>query len=606
MRLARLSNISPAKAISLAALIALAIAVAIGFLADSPTGATASNAGGSDSAALHMPIPAQYTAQCSNGIAVPNPADNPGLVADCAALLASKETLEGTEGNLNWLADRAISDWDGIIIANNRVSSLGLHGLGLSGEIPAELGNLANLMWMILINNHLSGEIPAELGNLTNLRELDIRGSNLTGEIPAELGNLTNIRDLRLSSNQLTGEIPTEMGNLANLRELWLFSNQLTGEIPAEMGNLANLRKLYLSNNQLTGAIPAELGSIANLRGLYLSNNQLTGVIPPELGNLANLTGLGFSGNQLTGVIPPELGNLASLERLVLSNNQLMGAIPTELGNLANLKWLYLNDNQLTDAIPTELGNLANLLHLHLHGNQLTGEIPTDLGNIPNLEELHLNGNQLTGCIPRSLHAPLGDEEIARLGLPICAATDTDRIAELETQIDEHATVIAALQAQLAEHASRLAALEGNSTTAPPATPTATPSPTPTSVAGTSGNAACIERLADSGSVSGVWVDNCLSANAPDDGNAYYARFYTFTLDAAANVTITLSAAKPPYIYLLEGVGKDGKVMQDAGDSSQTSQTITASLQAGSYTIEASTWNPNVTGDFTLTLNTGQ
>ena len=77
-------------------------------------------------------------------------------------------------------------------------------------------------------------------------------------------------------------------------------------------------------------------------------------------------------------------------------------------------------------------------------------------------------------------------------------------------------------------------------------------------------------------------------------------------LDAAADVTITLSAAKPPYIYLLEGVGRDGNLLQGAGNASQTSQTIAASLQAGSYTIEASTWNPNVTGDFTLTLDTGR
>ena len=29
-----------------------------------------------------------YTAQCSNGIVVPDPQNNPGLVQDCAALLA--------------------------------------------------------------------------------------------------------------------------------------------------------------------------------------------------------------------------------------------------------------------------------------------------------------------------------------------------------------------------------------------------------------------------------------------------------------------------------------------------------------------------------------
>ena len=39
----------------------------------------------------------------------------------------------------------------------------------------------------------------------------------MTGEIPAELGDLTNLEGLDLASNQLTGEIPAELGSLTNL-----------------------------------------------------------------------------------------------------------------------------------------------------------------------------------------------------------------------------------------------------------------------------------------------------------------------------------------------------------------------------------------------------
>ncbi len=180
MRLARLFNISPAKAISLAALVAIAIAVAIGFLSDAPT-ASAFNASGSDSAALHMPIPAQYTEQCSNGIAVPDPANNAGLVADCAILLAARDTLTGSNGNLNWSADVSISDWDGVAITNNRVSGLDMENHTLNGTIPAELGDLANLRELRLYGEQLTGEIPAELGNLAKLEKLRLGGGRLTG-----------------------------------------------------------------------------------------------------------------------------------------------------------------------------------------------------------------------------------------------------------------------------------------------------------------------------------------------------------------------------------------------------------------------------------------
>ena len=119
----------------------------------------------------------------------------------------------------------------------------------------------------------------------------------MSGEIPAELGNLPNLEDLNLSDNQLSGEIPAELANLSNLEDLDLSFNQLSGEIPAELGNLPNLGFLDLSFNQLRGEIPAELGKISIL---ILPGNQLSGEIPIETGNAPNLS---LDGNQLSGRI---------------------------------------------------------------------------------------------------------------------------------------------------------------------------------------------------------------------------------------------------------------------------------------------------------------
>ncbi len=69
---------------------------------------------------------------------------------------------------------------------------------------------------------------------------LDLSENKLTGLIPSELGDLSNLINLILDTNQLTGAIPDELGNLTNLRWLWLWSNQLTGSIPLELGNLPN------------------------------------------------------------------------------------------------------------------------------------------------------------------------------------------------------------------------------------------------------------------------------------------------------------------------------------------------------------------------------
>lgn len=90
-------------------------------------------------------------------------------------------------------------------------------------------------------------------------------GNQLTGSIPPELGNLANLEWLDLGDNKLTGSIPPELGNLVNLRWLALDDNQLTGSIPPELGNLANLEELNLSNNQLTGLVPVKIMTLTSL-----------------------------------------------------------------------------------------------------------------------------------------------------------------------------------------------------------------------------------------------------------------------------------------------------------------------------------------------------
>ena len=333
----------------------------------------------------------------------------PGSPAtDRDALVALYNATDGPNwaDNTNWLSDAPLDEWRHVSTdSTGRVNVLDLNYNQLSGEIPAELGNLPNLEFLNLSVNQLTGEIPAELGNLPNLKWLDFQNNELSGKIPAELGNLSNLEGLDLYGNQLSGEIPAELGKLSNLEYLYLGGNQLNGEMPAELGSLSNLLHLSLGGNQLNGEMPAELGDLASLTSLQLSANRLSGEIPPWLGDLANLEGLHLADNQLNGEIPTWLGDLANLEWLSLRDNQLSGEIPAELGSLSNLEYLYLGGNQLNGEIPAELGSLSNLLRLYLGGNQLNGEMPAELGSLSNLVHLYLDGNQLSGEMP----AELGD-----------------------------------------------------------------------------------------------------------------------------------------------------------------------------------------------------
>ena len=253
--------------------------------------------------------PAQPPPPC--GLAVPDQANNPGLMRDCMALLAAKDSLRGAAA-LSWSTDIAITSWDGITSGGSpsRVTGLTLPSLNLSGSIPPELGELSGLNELFLHSNQLTGPIPPELGGLIGLQLLWLHDNQLTGAIPGQLGELSKLRQLSLYDNQLTGPIPTELGGLSELVLMFLHRNRLTDGIPIQLGELVKLRQLSLHTNQLTGPIPPEPGRLTRLEFLWLHKNLLTGKIPQELEELSNLQHLFLSSNQLTGCIPSGLRDI--------------------------------------------------------------------------------------------------------------------------------------------------------------------------------------------------------------------------------------------------------------------------------------------------------
>ena len=124
---------------------------------------------------------------------------------DREALVALYNATDGPgwDDDENWLTDAPLDDWRGVEIDDNgRVTELALYENELSGEIPPELGSLANLVKLELSKNELSGEIPPELGSLANLERLYLWGNQLSGEIPPELGSLSFLERLYLGENR--------------------------------------------------------------------------------------------------------------------------------------------------------------------------------------------------------------------------------------------------------------------------------------------------------------------------------------------------------------------------------------------------------------------
>ena len=101
---------------------------------------------------------------------------------------------------------------------------------------------------------------------------------------------------------------------------------------------------------------------------------------------------------------------------------------------------------------------------------------------------------------------------------------------------------------------------------------------------------------------SGTWADDCESSVS----GRGYARHYSFTLSESAEVTIDLESSVDTYLYLREGSATSGTALHSNDDieNGNLNSRIVATLAAGTWTIEATTYNEAITSSFTLNVST--
>lgn len=233
--------------------------------------------------------------------------------------------------------------------------------------------------------------------------ELFLQDNNLTGALPAEIGDLTELIRIEFSRNNLNGSLPQEVGQLSKMLFFVVSENNLTGPVP-DLSAMVDLRGLTLRDNQFTGAFPTGIAQNINISGLSLNNNNFSGPVP----DLSGVRPFNFnlSNNNFSGALP-NLGSSANVEILDLANNNFSGPIPESYNpsNFPELEGIYISGNNLTGHLPLNWGGFTKMLGVDLSDNQLSGPLPSNWADMPQLRIIFLENNNLESCWPSSWSA---------------------------------------------------------------------------------------------------------------------------------------------------------------------------------------------------------
>lgn len=157
-------------------------------------------------------------------------------LSDQLGRLASWDFANTSASNICTL--NGVSCWN---LNENRIISLQLSSMGLSGSLPESLKNCHSLQTLDLSSNSLSGTIPAQIcAWLPYLVTLDLSKNSLSGPIPDQIVDCKFLNNLILNDNRLSGSIPYGVSRLDRLKRFSVANNQLSGSIPSDLSRFSS------------------------------------------------------------------------------------------------------------------------------------------------------------------------------------------------------------------------------------------------------------------------------------------------------------------------------------------------------------------------------
>jgi Leucine-rich repeat (LRR) protein len=268
------------------------------------------------------------------------------------------------------------------------------------GSVPGGVGELTELITLVLHTNALGSTLPPEIAQLTKLEVLDLGANALTGSVPGALSQLSSLTYLSLVFNDLTGRLPElPFGQYAGcfLQSAGKFACPLPANASQCVGTASNPDSAPQcvpctgSSSDLTQSDCAAFQAIFDATGgvqwthCNSSRNDPCSCSTASTGDITKsvrcsgerITWISLDDNAAAGTLPRAVSDLTMLTLLSFTSSpSLVGTIPTELSKLENIQTLCFAYNALSGSIPASLARLSKLEYLRVDGNRLTGIVP--------------------------------------------------------------------------------------------------------------------------------------------------------------------------------------------------------------------------------------
>ena len=340
-------------------------------------------------------------------------------IQDGYALKAIWEALDGPNWyyggqdynkGCNWDFNKSPDLWidqPGVEVhSNGRVAKLVLSEFGISGDMPAAIGQLTELVELYL-GSHSDTNTGTYDPMLDQSKSLEDRNRNRLAYNKQYLA-ATHIQPqmsypcaLALKEHNLTspaiylyeqGYTEDQIFDRKSGRQLEIqpkdviagrFCNNLKS-LPDEIGNLTKLEYLYIANSPIAN-IPTTIANLASCTLLEIYNCPNLHGLPKEVGDMPALVQVNISCNQGTAQHPGWTADEISRSIGYLANGKSQDLI----------QMFYARDNNL-EQFPEDVKKMERLGLLDLANNKIKGVIPA-LGNNFMPSELYFENNEITG-----------------------------------------------------------------------------------------------------------------------------------------------------------------------------------------------------------------